>query len=231
MTDSWCPRLEERTCRKGFQPWSPELRMASARSCGAWLSRSRFSNTARSRCFTPVGRATNAATFTKPKKGTCTGRALNRSEMARTMSSKPRSAPCAAALQTIQRAVTIKATFILFVFPMPGLLARVDFGDSEMPSQLAQLIRVDAAFNAHDGQLFWLRHQDREPTNLAVSGLHVDLGILVGLLTAHADNPRPGRRMQLRAHRFDVRILIFSLLRELETPDINALQTLDQFLD
>ena len=54
----------------------------AARRCGLfprdpwheWSSRSRFSNTARSRCFTPAGCATNVAKLTSPKKGMCSGR-------------------------------------------------------------------------------------------------------------------------------------------------------------
>src|SRR3984885_3696968 len=108
--------------------------------------------------------------------------------MARTISSNPRSAPCSTAQESIQTPVIIRAAFILLVFAMPSLLARVHLRDAEVSSEFVQLIRVDGALNTDDGQLLGLRYQDGESADLAVLRFQIHFGVLAGFDAAHADN-------------------------------------------
>src|SRR5580700_10369443 len=99
---------------------------------------------------------------------------------------------------------------VLLVLPMSRLLPCVDFRNSEVPAEFAELIGIDGALNADDGQLLRFRGQDREAADLSVLGLDVHLGVVAGFLAAHSDNPRPGRSVKLCADGLHVGVLIFS---------------------
>jgi hypothetical protein len=58
--------------------------------------------------------------------------------------------------------------FSLLVLSMPRLLVRLDFRDTEVSAEFAQLIRIDAALDADDGQLLRLGYQNRKPADLSV---------------------------------------------------------------
>ena len=100
-----------------------------------------------------------------------------------------------------------------------------------MSAEFVQLIRVDGALNADDGQLLRFGHQNRESADLAALRFQVHFGIVAGLWLRTPTIRDQAGAWSCARNRLDVGLLIFSGLLEFEALDVNAFQAADQLLD
>src|ERR1700691_5962637 len=120
---------------------------------------------------------------------------------------------------------------LVFVFFVVLVIPDIELGNSEVPSQIADVFGMNGADDVDDGEFLRIGDDDGEAADLPRVGLEIHVGIVAIPFTPRTHNARPAWSLQLRTEFFDVAVLILIAILEFETFDVHALQSGHQPLD
>src|SRR5262249_10177543 len=100
-----------------------------------------------------------------------------------------------------------------------------------MALQLANLLWIDRAHHVNDGKLLGIGGYYDHTVDAVAGSPQIDFDVLARMLGIDADDPGPGRRLQLIADRLYIRIRVLAVLFKFKALHVNALESRDDLLD